>query len=126
MASLFGMGRDPRSAVIGHMDHVLIALGDGKPIPEDELAALPPWRQVLLARLAVKIGGMDQARVDELTNAAGGLNREPGVPRSDVEYAVYRARDLLERGQAHDAWSLLDRMTRRIGTSESGPCIADE
>lgn len=53
-------------------------------------------------------------------------SREQQVPRSEVEYVIYRARDLLERGQAHDAWSLLDRMTRRIGTSESGPCIADE
>jgi hypothetical protein len=52
--------------------------------------------------------------------------REHEVPRSAVEYVVYRARDLLERGQEHDAWWLLDEMTRRIGSSEVGTNIDDE
>lgn len=47
--------------------------------------------------------------------------REIQVPRSAVEYVVYRARDLLEKGMEHEAWELLDQMTRRIGSSTVGP-----
>jgi len=46
---------------------------------------------------------------------------EDEVPRADVEYVVYRARDFIERGQEMDAWRLLDEMTRRIGRSKAGP-----
>ena len=39
-----------------NMDDCLIAITDGRPIPTDALAALPPWRAVLIGRVAEKAG----------------------------------------------------------------------
>jgi hypothetical protein len=39
-------------------DDCLIALENGSPLPTAALQALPPWRAVMLARIAVALGGV--------------------------------------------------------------------
>jgi hypothetical protein len=42
--------------IIALMDDCLIAIQDGRQIPESALRQLPPWRAVLIADVAVKSG----------------------------------------------------------------------
>lgn len=57
-------------------DECLIAITDGRPVPSRALAALPPWRAVLFARVAAKAqiplenGTLDQL-VDEARRVGG-------------------------------------------------------
>lgn len=53
-----GVGR-PESYyndLILHMDRILLAATDGYDIPLESIRALPPWRAVLLVRVATKAG----------------------------------------------------------------------
>jgi hypothetical protein len=52
------------------MDVVLIAITDHKKIPMDRLRELPPWRAVLMARVAEIAGAMTRAEVDDLVREA--------------------------------------------------------
>lgn len=45
-----------RGDLIGLQDDCLIAIQDGRPIPEQSLRLLPPWRAVLMADVAVRAG----------------------------------------------------------------------
>lgn len=57
--------------LIQHMDDILIAITDGKPVPSKALAALPPWRAVLMARVAEKAGRpLEHGTLDDLVTAA--------------------------------------------------------
>jgi len=48
-------------------DDCLIAITDGKPVPARTLAELPPWRAVLMARVANKAGvPIEGGSLDEL------------------------------------------------------------
>jgi hypothetical protein len=52
-------------------DICLIAIEDGKPIPSRALAVLPPWRAVLIARVADKAGvPLQHGTLDELVAEA--------------------------------------------------------
>lgn len=47
---------ETRARVLANQDDCLIAITDGKPVPTRKLRALPPWRAVLIARVAAKAG----------------------------------------------------------------------
>jgi hypothetical protein len=52
-------------------DECLIAITDGFPLPARALAALPPWRAVLVARVAAKAGiSIEGGTLDELVGEA--------------------------------------------------------
>jgi hypothetical protein len=60
-----------RGELIAAMDRCLIAITDGQPIPSEALAALPPWRAVLLARVAHKAGvDLEHGTVEQLVAEA--------------------------------------------------------
>lgn len=46
----------PGEDLVALQDVCLIAITDGCPLPTEAIAALPPWRAVLLARVADKAG----------------------------------------------------------------------
>jgi hypothetical protein len=46
----------PEPDVYGYQDDCLIAIEDGRPVPADRLLRLPPWRAVLIARVAERAG----------------------------------------------------------------------
>jgi hypothetical protein len=51
--------QESRWKIIRNMqDDCLIALENGDPLPTAALQALPPWRAVMLARIAVALGGV--------------------------------------------------------------------
>lgn len=43
-------------AIRDNQDDCLIAIENGRPVPVKALLALPPWRAVLMARVAAKAG----------------------------------------------------------------------
>jgi hypothetical protein len=54
-----------------NQDDCLIAITDGKPVPTRALKALPPWRAVLMARVAAKAGvPLEHGSVTELVAEA--------------------------------------------------------
>lgn len=70
MALTRSTGRDGRD-LVGLMDACLIAITDGNPIPSEAIAALPPWRAVLLARVADKAGvDLEHGTLDQLVAEA--------------------------------------------------------
>ncbi len=74
------------NALVGHQDDCLIAITDGKPLPQRSLRALPPLRAVMIARVAVKAGVMPQSELDDLIKEArlvGGDGRLPIAKTSD-------------------------------------------
>lgn len=54
----------------GNQDDCLIAITDGKRPPDECLRKLPPWRAVLIARVALRAGVMSQEEVDALVAEA--------------------------------------------------------
>lgn len=64
-----GMSLDP-DRIIAHTDDVLVAITDGRPVTRDMLWRLPPWRAVLLARVAAKAGVMQPNEVIQLVEEA--------------------------------------------------------
>ena len=58
------------AGIIALMDYVLLAITDGKDIPMDRLRSLPPWRAVMLARVAVACGAMDADTLNRLVGEA--------------------------------------------------------
>lgn len=60
-------------------DECLIAITDGYPLPTTALLGLPPWRAVLLARVADRAGiGLEAGTLDQLVAEAskvGGAGR---------------------------------------------------
>lgn len=69
-------------ALLARMDDCLIAIEDGRPVPQASLRALPPWRAVLVARVAAKAGAIaddELARLVAEARRVGGAGRlEPG------------------------------------------------
>lgn len=56
--------------VLGDMDELLLAIGEGKGLDPTRLRRLPPWRAVMLARVAVRAGAMpDQDLATLITDA---------------------------------------------------------
>lgn len=52
-------------------DDLLIAIEDGSPLPTTRLKALPPWRAVMLARVAARAGvGLEEGTLDQLAAEA--------------------------------------------------------
>lgn len=52
-------------------DRCLIAITDGRPLPADALQQLPPWRAVLLARVAERAGiGLEGGTLGQLVGEA--------------------------------------------------------
>jgi hypothetical protein len=47
---------DSQMHIYAKQDMCLIAITDGKPVPKGPLGALPPWRAVLIARVAERAG----------------------------------------------------------------------
>lgn len=61
------------------MDECLIAIEDGKPVPTRALDSLPPWRAVLLARVAGRAGvQLEDGTVAEIREAARFVGGEAG------------------------------------------------
>ena len=58
-------------AIRDHQDDCLIAIEDGDPLPVRALRSLPPWRAVLMARVAEKAGiGLERGSVVQLVAEA--------------------------------------------------------
>lgn len=78
--------RDHVDDLFRHQDACLIAITDGKPLPSSAIAALPPWRAVLLARVGAKAGAkLEHGTLDQLVAEAqrvggNGLLRWPPAP----------------------------------------------
>lgn len=47
---------DSRAELMANQDDCLLAIEDGRPVPAAKLAKLPPWRAVMLGRIAAKAG----------------------------------------------------------------------
>lgn len=65
-----------QAAVWAHQDDCLLAIADGEPLPPDALRKLPPWRAVMLARIARNAGVVTDLELSILTTEArevGGL-----------------------------------------------------
>lgn len=45
-----------RDALLANQDDCLLAIEDGHPVPAARLRALPPWRAVMMARIAARAG----------------------------------------------------------------------
>lgn len=56
--------------MVGWQDDCLISITDDKPLPQRSLRSLPPWRAVLIARVALKAGTISQGEVDSLVEEA--------------------------------------------------------
>lgn len=67
-------------ALIAAMDDCLIAITDGKPIPTARLRSLPPWRAVLIARVAHKAGAMGTVEVQALVDEARRVGGDGTLP----------------------------------------------
>jgi hypothetical protein len=63
---------DPRARdIYGVQDDLLISIEDGKPLASSKLQRLPPWRAVMVARLAEKAGiAMEQGAVSQIVAEA--------------------------------------------------------
>lgn len=60
-----------------HQDDCLIAISDGDPLPTAALLALPPWRAVLLARVADRAGvRLEQGTLPQLVAEASAVGGE--------------------------------------------------
>jgi hypothetical protein len=56
-----------RDALLANQDECLLAIEDGNPVPVARLRALPPWRAVMLARIAAKAGvPLERGTVDQI------------------------------------------------------------
>lgn len=56
--------------LFNNQEDCLLAISDGKPLPLDKLLALPPWRAVLIARIAVRAHVFSQFSLDVLVDNA--------------------------------------------------------
>lgn len=55
-------------------DDCLLAITDGDPVPTRALLALPPWRAVLMARVAAKAGvPLEQGTVEQIVAEAAAV-----------------------------------------------------
>jgi hypothetical protein len=45
-----------RAELLANQDDCLLAIEDGRPVPAAKLANLPPWRAVMVARIAARAG----------------------------------------------------------------------
>lgn len=67
--------------MIGHQDDCLIDISDGKRPRESSLRQLPPWRAVMIARVAHKAGVMTEDEVNiyviEARKVGGNGNLRP-------------------------------------------------
>jgi len=67
-------------------DECLIAIEDGRPVPTRALAQLPPWRAVLIARVAERAGvplqdgTVEQLRAEAARVGGAGTLTWPPVP----------------------------------------------
>jgi hypothetical protein len=63
---------DPRARdIYGVQDDLLISIEDGEPLASAKLQRLPPWRAVMVARLAEKAGvAMEQGDVPQIVAEA--------------------------------------------------------
>lgn len=58
-------------------DQCLIAITDGRPLPAASIAQLPPWRAVLIARVADKAGiPLEGGTLDDLVAEASRVGGE--------------------------------------------------
>jgi hypothetical protein len=79
-----------RGEIIAAMDDVILAITDGQPVPMDRMRSLPPWRAVMMARLALAAGALDGDTVAVLVAEAvvvGGAGRlEPFTQCAELEF----------------------------------------
>jgi hypothetical protein len=61
-------------------DDCLIDIADGKKINETKLRKLPPWRAVLIAKVAVQAKAMTQEAYDKLVDQAAEVGGEGRLP----------------------------------------------
>ncbi|MGH9095292.1 MAG: hypothetical protein ACRDXE_09040 [Acidimicrobiales bacterium] len=65
---------DARPDFTGQQDDCLLAITDGNPLPTKDLRTLPPWRAVMLARVAAKAGvGLERGTLDQLVAEASAV-----------------------------------------------------
>jgi len=63
---------DSRAELMANQDDCLLAIEDGNPVPAAKLGKLPPWRAVMLGRIAHKAGvPLERGTVDQLHAEAG-------------------------------------------------------
>lgn len=61
---------DERVKLYDNQDECLLAISEGKRSPMIALVALPPWRAVMIARIACRAGVMSQEELDGLVTEA--------------------------------------------------------
>lgn len=74
-----------QSGLMAAQDACLIAISDDRPVPDRELRQLPPWRAVLIGRVASRAGvplewGTLAELVEEATTAGGAGRLAPQYP----------------------------------------------
>lgn len=58
---------DSRAELMANQDDCLLAIEDGHPLPTVKLQKLPPWRAVMLTRVAAKAGvPLERGTVEQL------------------------------------------------------------
>lgn len=71
MGDLMGSALRERLEVLLDQDECLIAITNGKRPPNKRLLSLPPRRAVLMCRVALKAGLVNQEEVDKIVEEAG-------------------------------------------------------
>ena len=58
---------DSRAELLANQDDCLLAIEDGHPVPAAKLAKLPPWRAVMVARIAARAAvPLERGTLDQL------------------------------------------------------------
>lgn len=73
-------------------DHLLIAIRDGRPLPDVDLRRLPPWRAVLIARIADRAGvPLEHGTVAQLVDEATAVRGAGTLAPTFAEWAAGQA-----------------------------------
>lgn len=76
---------DPRARLMATQDRIMRAITDGEPISRYEFLDLPPWRAVLLARVAYAARAINPALLDRLTTEARKVGGEGKITREALD-----------------------------------------
>lgn len=78
--------------LLGAQDHLLIAIQDGRPLPDVDLRRLPPWRAVLIARIADRAGvPLEHGTVAQLVDEATAVRGAGTLAPTFAEWAARQA-----------------------------------
>lgn len=69
-----------KETLMALQDDCLISIEDGHCPDISKILSLPPWRAVMIARIAVKVGVLEEYRLDKLSSAARDVGGDGKLP----------------------------------------------